>query len=271
MPLGDFEKTVLRLLAANRNPGSYVAGATVFLRREDSHRLSQDIDVFHDTVPSLQRAAAQDAAVLQQNGFVLEWADTQETLRRATVSKGGRSTKVDWACDSAFRFFPVQPDAELGYVLHPLDGATNKVLALAGRGELRDYLDVLFLHRNVLSLGALTWAACGKDTGFTPQFLLEEAQRLAHYPAVRLQTLLLREPVDLVVCKRQWLAAVAEAGTLFLRLPSNDIGCLYLDDHGQAVTPDPAAPGFALLRRHFGSVRGAWPAVDSGFGRLPAP
>lgn len=263
MPLGDFEKNVLHLLAANRNPESYVAGATVFLRREDSHRQSLDIDVFHDTIQSLQHAVAQDAAVLQANGYALAWVETQETLRRATVSKAGRSTKVDWAHDSAFRFFPVQPDAELGFVLHPLDGATNKLLALAGRGELRDYLDVLFLHRKVLSLGALAWAACGKDAGFTPQFLIEEAQRLAHYPAVRLNSLLLRQPVDMVECKRHWLAAVAEANSLFLKLPPEEIGCLYLDAKGQAVAPDPAAPEFALLRRHFGSVRGARPAMGS--------
>lgn len=261
MPLGDFEKTVLRLLAANRNPESYVAGATVFLRREDSLRQSQDIDVFHDTVQSLKQAATQDAALLQSNGYTLEWADHQETMQRATVSKAGRWTKVDWAYDSAFRFFPVQSDAELGFVLHPLDAATNKMLALAGRGELRDYLEVLFRHRNVLRLGALAWAACGKDVGFTPQFLIEEAQRLAHYPAVRLKTLLLREAVDLVACKHQWLAAVAEANALFLKLPPEEIGCLYLDDTAQAMTPDPTASGFALLRRHFGSGRGAWPAI----------
>jgi hypothetical protein len=264
MPLGDFEKNILRLLAANRNPESYVAGATVFLRREDSHRQSQDIDVFHDTVQSLKQASTQDATVLQSNGYTLAWAETQETLQRATVSKDGRSTKMEWAYDSAFRFFPVQPDADFGFVLHALDGATNKVLALAGRGELRDYLDVLFLHRNVLSLGALAWAACGKDGGFTPQFLIEEAQRLAHYPAARLKTLLLREPVDLVVCKREWLAAVAQASALFLKLPPEEIGCLYLDAKGQAVTPDPTAPEFALLRRHSGSVRGAWPAITPG-------
>jgi len=261
MPLGEFEKSILRLLASNRNPESYVAGATVFLRREDSLRQSQDIDVFHDTVQSLQQAAMQDAAVLERNGYTLEWTATQEMLRRAMVSKAGQATKMEWAYDSAFRFFPVQADPELGFVLHPLDGATNKVLALAGRGELRDYLDVLFLHRNVLSLGALAWAACGKDGGFTPQFLIEEAQRLAHYPASRLKTLLLTEPVDLVECKRQWMQALAEANTFFLKLPPAEIGCLYLDAEGEAVTPDPAAPGFSQLRRHFGSVRGAWPAV----------
>jgi hypothetical protein len=264
MPLGDFEEHLLRLLAANRNPESYIAGATVFLRREDSHRQSQDIDVFHDTVQSLKQAATQDAAVLQAHGYTLEWAETQELLQRATVSKDGHSTRMDWAYDSAFRFFPVQADADFGFVLHPMDGATNKVLALAGRGELRDYLDVLFLHRNVLRLGPLAWAACGKDAGFTPQFLIEEAQRLAHYPSARLRTLLLREPVDLVECKRQWLAAVADANALFLKLPSEEIGCLYLDERGQAVTPDPAAPGFASLRRHYGSVRGACPAISPG-------
>lgn len=139
MPPGDFEKTVLRLLAANRNPESYVAGATVFLRREDSLRQSQDIDVFHDTVQSLKRAATQDAALLQANGYTLEWADHQEARQRATVSKAGRSPKVDWAYDSAFRFFPVQPDAELGFVLHPLDAATNKLLGLGFHSPIPDW------------------------------------------------------------------------------------------------------------------------------------
>jgi hypothetical protein len=163
-------------------------------------------------------------------------------------------------------FFPVQADAELGFVLHPLDGATNKMLALAGRGELRDYLDVLFLHQNVLSLGALAWAACGKDAGFTPQFLIEEAQRLAHYPASRWNTLWLREPADPVKCKRQWVQALAEAKALFRKLPDEEVGCLYLKAEHQAVTPDPASPEFPRLRRHHGSVRGAWPAITENPG-----
>ena len=93
MPLGDFEKSILRLLAGNRNPESYIAGATVFLRREDSLRQSQDIAVFPDTAKSLQ----QDAAVLEQNGYVLAWTDQQEMFRRAVVSQAGQATKMEWA------------------------------------------------------------------------------------------------------------------------------------------------------------------------------
>ena len=50
MPLGTFEQEVLRLLAVNRNPDSYVAGATVLNQDPASPRTSKDVDVFHDTM-----------------------------------------------------------------------------------------------------------------------------------------------------------------------------------------------------------------------------
>jgi hypothetical protein len=261
MPIAGFEKTILRLLAANRNPDSFVAGATILLRDDQSHRRSQDIDLFHDAAESVKIAADADGALLEKAGYQVVWDYVQPTFRRALVARSGGQTKIEWVFDSAFRFFPVQPDTELGYVLDFWDAATNKVLALAGRGELRDYLDVLELHRHHLSLGALAWAACGKDAGYTPQFILEEAQRMAHYPASLLNSLQLREPVDLVECKKRWLDALRDAHNLFSRLPADEVGCLYLDAQGKPVTPDPASPEFRVLRRHFGSVRGAWPVV----------
>lgn len=174
MPIAPFEKNILRLLAANRNPESFVAGATVLLRAENSHRRSQDIDLFHDAAESVNAAEEADGAVLKKNGFQVTWDMVEPTFRRAVVAREGAVTKLEWVFDSAFRFFPVEADAEFGYALNFWDAATNKVLALAGRGELRDYLDVLHLHRHHLSLGALAWAACGKDVGYTPQFILEE-------------------------------------------------------------------------------------------------
>jgi hypothetical protein len=65
----------------------------------------------------------------------------------------------------------------------------------------------------------------------------------------------------LVECKRQWLASVRSARALFDRLPAGEVGCLYLDAAGKPVTPDPASAEFPALRRHFGSVRGAWPVI----------
>lgn len=53
-----------------------------------------------------------------------------------------------------------------------VDLAANKVLVLAGRDEPRDFVDILFAHREVLPLAGLVWAAVGKDPGFTPPSLL---------------------------------------------------------------------------------------------------
>jgi len=36
---------------------------------------------------------------------------------------------LEWARDSAFRFFPLIEHPDLGIVLHPFDLAANKVLA----------------------------------------------------------------------------------------------------------------------------------------------
>ena len=64
MPLGDFEREVLRLLAANRNPDSFIAGATVLHRSDDSPRRSEDVDVFHDLPEALVAACDADTATL---------------------------------------------------------------------------------------------------------------------------------------------------------------------------------------------------------------
>ena len=93
----------------------------------------------------------------------------------------GQELKIEWAQDSAFRFFPVQEDDECGFRLHQADAAVNKVLALAGRQEIRNFVDTLHLHDTYLHLAALAWAACGKDPGFTPGFLLDQAGRHVAY------------------------------------------------------------------------------------------
>jgi len=53
-----------------------------------------------------------------------------------------------------------------------------------GRSEIRDFVDVLHLDDSYLPLGALAWAACGKDPGFTPDFLLDHAARHVAYTQV---------------------------------------------------------------------------------------
>ena len=83
-----------------------------------------------------------------------------------------------------------------GFLLHPVDLAVNKTLALAGRDEPRDYADILFIHERILPLGALCWAAAGKDPGFTPLSLLELLRRRGRHRPEDMARLALAGPTD---------------------------------------------------------------------------
>jgi hypothetical protein len=58
----------------------------------------------------------------------------------AEVRRAGDSVVIQWAQDSAYRFFPRERHEELGLTLHPFDLATSKVLALVGPVEPRDFV-----------------------------------------------------------------------------------------------------------------------------------
>lgn len=174
MPRTAFQRDVAHLLAAHRNPDSHLAGGAVINRADASIRYSNDFDIFHDVAESVAASAEADAHALRAAGHAVAWTLRQEGFFRAEVSRGEDRRRLDWSHDSAFRFFPVEPDDLFGYCLHRADLAVNKVLALAGRTEFRDFLD--------------------------------------------------------------------------------------MDKH--PVTPDPDDPKFPTLKRHLGSVRGAWPRIS---------
>lgn len=261
MPLGPFEQEILRVLATNRNPDSYVAGATVLNQSPDSPRASQDIDLFHDTVEALRVSVEVDLASLMRAGFEATLVTQHDTFCRARIQRGEAASKIEWVNDSAFRFFPIEPDAELGWRLNFWDAATNKVLAAAGRSVARDYLDMIWLHQRHLSLGALVWAAAAKDPGFSPELIVDMARRHAKYRQEELDAVRPVQPIKVRELKQVFLQAADEAEALFQRLPVAEMGCFYLDTSRRPVCPDPDAPGFAALTRHYGSIKGAWPRI----------
>lgn len=262
MPISQIQKLILQKLAQNRDKGSFLAGATVLHRDKKSPRYSQDIDFFQDIADRVAECAEQDATTLKESGFDFEWLLRTPAFHRAIVEVKGQKLKIEWAHDSAFRFFPIQEDESCGYRLHDIDAAVNKVLALAGRSEVRDFVDTIYLHNNQLALGGLVWAACGKDPGYTPELLLTQCQRHSKYTQADLDRLLLTNPMDIRELKQEWLKAVEEASTLVSSLPYSELGCLYLDTEDRVVTPDPAAKEFLSLTRHSGCVGGAWPIVE---------
>ena len=71
MPLTKLQSHVLRVLAAERSPDSYIAGGVAINR--EGPRFSGDIDIFQDTEQRLEAAAQADAKVLTDAGLKFSW------------------------------------------------------------------------------------------------------------------------------------------------------------------------------------------------------
>jgi hypothetical protein len=263
VPLTDFQRGLLALLATNRSADSYLAGGAALHFAPNSLRYSDDLGFFHDSVERVATAFNADLALLNSAGYKTEIELSQPGFIRALVRREGNTTRVDWAHDSAWRFMPPMRDALGGFLLHQVDLAINKTLALAGRDEPRDYLDIVYIHERILPLGALCWAAVGKDPGFTPLSLLELLKRRGRHTPAELARLHLAEPVDLVATKGVWLAALVEAEEFVRARPEAELGCLYYSaaTKGFVMPPPDAEPAAQGLSLHFGSPGGVLPQV----------
>lgn len=255
MPLSSLQSDILRLLAAHRDPESYVAGSA-YLARNGS-RISDDIDIFHDREERVARAAAEDAALLENAGLHATWQRREPAFYQALVSRNNETTRLEWAVDSDFRFFPTQKDDEFGYVLHPVDLATNKIMAAAGRREPRDIVDLITIHDSILPLGAVIWAAVEKAPGFTPEGLINEIRRNARYTAADFQRIASEPPVDAGAVTQRLRAILDEAEAFVTRMPTDKLGLLFLRD-GNPVQPDPDRLGDYTARP--AARQGHWPS-----------
>src|ERR1700730_15745584 len=85
VPLSKIQTEILRLLAAHRDPESYVAGAAPLNR--DAPRFSDDIDVFHDREERVAAAALDDSKTLEAAGYRVSWLRQLPLIYAAEVAQ----------------------------------------------------------------------------------------------------------------------------------------------------------------------------------------
>ena len=273
MPLTSIQQAVIAVIAANRSQESHFAGGLVLNATDDSARFSHDCDIFHEAASALTRASEDDVAALRGAGFTVtpaagDWTKDVD-FRKAMVTRGGELVEIDWAVDSAFRFFPIERDTVLGWRLHLFDMATNKALAVAARSVTRDYVDIVELGR-IYPLAAIVWAACGKDPGYGPLALLAMMRRFARINPAKLQEIQARK-LDPVALKMEWTDQFAKAEQDIIHvadtMPELPIGIAFVDAAGKPgwIGDDPG------LTLHPPSVRGCLPRIAGLELDLPKP
>ncbi len=265
MSVTPFQSGVLKLLAANRRAlgESYVAGGVALNLLLNASRRSRDIDYFHDTEHALSESWRMDRESLLKAGYRLDILRETPAFVEARVARGDAHTELQWVRDSAFRFFPLIEDERMGLSLHPFDLATNKVLAMAGRLEVRDWVDLLQADACLQPLGLLSWAACGKDPGYNPASLLAAVAR-HHYSQEEVNMLDFDgESPSAAELGARWHAAIGNAKDFFECLPVEHAGTCVLANDGTLFNGDCESLAAALSKNgilfHRGHIRGAWP------------
>lgn len=157
--------------------GGYAVQAHGFLDRP-----SADVDLFAEASAQFDFSGAVDAviAAYQRDGLDARAEARSSSFARLSVSTTEAQARVelgvDWRMNEPIRF-------AIGPVLHPDDAVANKVCALFGRAEIRDYVDVAaILASGRYSEDDLIRLASEHDPGFDLAWFTEALKAVDRIP-----------------------------------------------------------------------------------------
>jgi hypothetical protein len=155
--------------------GFALAGGAALIARGDIHRQTRDLDFFGLTPDAVDRLVPVVDRALQEAGLVVHHIQENPGFARLIVESGDDRTELDLGADA--RLFPAEPGRPAP-MLSGEELAVDKVLAVFGRAEARDFVDLAAMEARY-SLGRLFELASQKDRGFTPEMFAEMAGRFS--------------------------------------------------------------------------------------------
>lgn len=161
----------------------YLTGGTALSAFFLEHRRSNDLDFFTDVEELVMPFAQRLEESLKKEGLKVERLRGFRSFMELSVSSENDSTVIHFALDSPFRFEQPSDIKEIpGVKIDSLiDMATNKLLALFGRAELRDFLDIYFLVRDHYTKDELIEKSARKDPGFDLYWLGVAIERINEF------------------------------------------------------------------------------------------
>ncbi len=183
--MDPFHQRLARVaLAAAGQYGFCLAGGYAVQAHGFVNRISKDVDLFTTMAAAADFPAAQAAVIAALRGDGLQVTVEREGpsfARLGVVDPVGFASTVELGIDWR-EYPPVQ--LAIGPVLHPTDAAANKLCALYGRAEVRDYIDVHgVLADGRYSAEELLRMATEHDPGFDAAFFAEALRAVRRFPA----------------------------------------------------------------------------------------
>jgi len=196
--LSRLQEQVAGIIAGlNEAEGFALAGGAALILRGVVRRSTHDLDFFGLTTTAVDKLVPAVEDALRAAGLTVEHVQRSPGFARLLVEHDGEVTEVDIAADA--RLFPAQP-GRLAATLSGEELAVDKVLAIFGRAEARDFEDLMALEPRY-GFDRLCELAAEKDRGFLPEVL---AEMLGHFGRLR------RDEFELDDARYQELAHLVE-------------------------------------------------------------
>jgi predicted nucleotidyltransferase component of viral defense system len=155
-----------------------LAGGAAIISQGLVDRRTRDLDFFGSSSPVLTERLQSVIDSLVREGYQVEIDQQNERFVRLDVRGLGEQTEVDFGID--FRLFPPDQGAH-SLVLSSRELAVDKVLAIFGRAEPRDFVDLAALTR-LFNIEELFADAARKDRGFSLAVFAEMTSRISRLP-----------------------------------------------------------------------------------------
>ncbi|MGH9226026.1 MAG: nucleotidyl transferase AbiEii/AbiGii toxin family protein [Acidimicrobiales bacterium] len=160
-PLQRRVATILRDLP--EATGFALAGGAALIVRGQISRLTLDLDYFAVDPTAVDLLLPVFVGAVRSAGLTVIEERVVPGFARLSVADGPHQTGVDLATDA--RLLPAEP-SDVGLVLSAEELAVDKVLAIFGRAEARDFVDLAAVEPR-FGLEHLCVLASRKDAGFS--------------------------------------------------------------------------------------------------------
>jgi hypothetical protein len=160
----------------------WLAGATALAEFYLQHRRSNDLDFFTAEKEILRAATREYQANADKKRIPLKLELKGGNFARFTGSLDGELVKVEFCVDSPYRLAPTTESAYGIQVENSIDIACNKLSALYDRFEMKDFVDVYFIHKEICELDDLIPITKQKHGGVENHMLAISFQRINKIP-----------------------------------------------------------------------------------------
>lgn len=179
--LTPFQQRFLTALGKNTLANHfYLTGGTALSAFYLAHRFSADLDFFTDNPQNITSVPIELQQIASQLDAKVEFVRTYDTLIQCFLeNEKGERVELDFAHDSPFRFQPTIEATNYRIQLDNLvDIATNKLSALFGRAEPKDFVDVYFICQEWMGFDELFTLTQEKHLGMSNYWMAVALRRV---------------------------------------------------------------------------------------------